>query len=254
MNVIDYATTCIMERIPKELLVAALGPNNSFGYYDSRSLDERISQEIVRSIVMRDCNIIGGQTVRIPLQAIRVTNHDSGYLLEVPLSATQGRKIVNPLHIMRNNYNSHVPQFDPIELINARSDFGTGPAVNQLKLVGPNVIYCTERLELGNMMLVCEIENDENLSNFHRRAHYTFSEMAILAAKNYIYQKLAISFGEGGSNGGSINPKIRELIDNYSDSATQYDTILREKWRKISLVNDKQRTSDYIRMQMKPLA
>lgn len=256
MTPIEYALDLISNTIPQQLLTLAFKPSQTYGYRDSRSLEEHISEHVIYGIIMPDCNLFGGQEVRIKLSEASISQHESGYLIRVPPRLTQGRKIISLLHIdgiSRNGYTgpSYGTAPTAAEHLTEVSTFDGGTHINSLHITGTNTIFCTEYLNFGQLMLTCVIENDENMSNLGRRAVATFGDLSVLACKMFIYNKLAIAIGDGASNGGSINSKTREILDSYSDAYQLYREKLKVSWRKQALMQDTNQRLKIIRAQMR---
>lgn len=115
-------------------------------------------------------------------------------------------------------------------------------------LVAPNVIFLPINPVNRNCHLRCTIENDPNLGNYSQKAMFDISELVILATKGYIYNKLMLGTTITANTGGNVDGRIREIIDSYSDAWELYREFLKMKFKKITLLDNKEWHQRLIRL------
>lgn len=236
----EYALRRIQEEIPSELLRMAFVSNSVYNLHDAYSIEQLIQNRVIDNVVLNDCLMIGGRTAMVPIYDLPYTQIDAGDLYVIPLSKTNGRHIISVEGIedgyagIENNSQPHSPT-------------PTGSA--HVELVGPNTILIRELRGQGNTFLRCRIEESRTLQDYNPRVMPVFGDMCVAAAKMVVYNTLNIRMGDAAANGGTPNQYIRSALDEYSDSVSVYRE-LRERWGKISIMQDPMQARDLIRMQL----
>lgn len=242
MSAIEYGLSVIMRSVPQELLKQAFQSHAIYGYGNMHSMEELVRINVLNNIVLKDCGLVGGQEITIPLNGMSYKHIDAGYLYVIPLSATAGRHILSVLSVEDSTWNG-----DHSAIIStARSMNSTGTADAQL--VAPNTVLVGEQISWSSAYLRCILSNDENMSNLNPRSFETFGQLCELACKGYIYNKVNISTGDGATTGGTVNSQLRGVLDNYADAYTLYREILNGKWRKIAMMQDRRTHNRLIKM------
>lgn len=242
MSFVEIALNRIHREIPEIILNQAFGVT-IWEYQNMRvSLDSRIRLEIFEKIVLPDCNIVGGEIMTVSLLYCNWEWLESGIRITVPLSLTRNRNISSVLSVEEVNR-----MMEPYQVTEGKPG-STGTA--EVYLVAPNTIFLPINLVNKNANLRCTIENDPNLLNYSQKAMYEISELAVRAAKGYIYNKLVIGVTVTANNGGNIDGRIREIIDSYSDSWELYREFLTTKFKKITLMDNREWHNRLIKLGM----
>lgn len=239
-NAIQYGMQRIVREVPDILLSHAFGSTN-WGYRNDRSsLDANIRAEVIEKIVLPDCNIVGGEVITVPLAMAHWEYMENGVRIGIPLGLTHGR---------------HITSILSIELINrglepyADGQYGAGATgTPEVFLVAPNTIFIPVNPYNKNSHLRCTIENDENLGNFNQKALLVFGDLCVLAAKGYIFNKLAINITITSNTGGLVDGRLRSIIDEYSDSWEMYKELISIRWKKIALLQDRNQHIRFIQL------
>lgn len=247
-------------RIPRAILEAVFVKRSERWRLTPVSLDEHILNEVVRPRVLVDCNLVGGTEVFIPLDGIEVErSNDYTSVYRIPKDRTQGRSIMSVLNITFS---------DPTKV----SSYGVAAGVNQsimlqagqavmdamgsmpvtstayVQLIGENVVMVRDTVVLpANIYLRCLLANDDNLSHLQLKSYRDFSKLVELAVKAYIYNEYVIPMDMGELFGGQQLGRFKEIIDSYADSEQIYQDFLTEKWQKISLMNDREQHTRFLR-------
>jgi len=245
MNAIDYALNNLFQRIPSELITQAFGTSPVYGYIDNRSLEQRVRETVIDSFVSIDCNLVGGQQVMLPMSTLPGKPVETGWIYEIPLAMTQGRKITSVLGVEYSSGNGNLSNPDMNAMGRSLMDmvnFATGPsggvASGNVMLVGPNTVFVGSNMGTGSLYLRCMIANDSQMANLNPRALPIFAQLCEYACKGMIYNALRIKLGEGSITGGSLNSYLNQILDEYSDSFTLYNELRDGKWKKVSILAD----------------
>ena len=230
-NAIGYSVERILREIPAEVLHQAFGASRWEFQYNRSSLEACIRSEIIEKIVMVDCNIVGGEVITIPLVNAGWTYLEHGVRIDIPLSLSYGRRISSVLSLEMVNRG-----MEPYQ-ISEGVPGATGTP--EIFLVGPNTVFVPVNPYNQNSHLRCTIENDANLGNFNQKALLDFGDLAVAATKGYVYNKLAINISITANTGGMVDGRLREVIDSYSDAFEIYREILRVRWKKINMLQDR---------------
>lgn len=254
MDNISYLLQRIFRSISTELLINAFGKSVNIGYVDNRSLEELIIQAVIMDNFLVDLNLIGGQTVLIPLDqpGINVTSLSNATTYHIPLSATQGRKIQSAYGLrFRDGRTSggasvlggvpSVPN-DGHDTSMARALAGNmAPRVTGIgnaELIAPNTVLIPGPMQSGSLSLEVVLANDSQLANLNPRSMTKLAAAAVLLAKAIVHTRLNIRMGEGSIIPGSINGALRSELDNMADAEELYNEMLDGVLRNITMQND----------------
>ena len=108
MNAISIALQEIRYCIPYEVLQLAFVENEPFvGYVRNEliSLDERIRNSVIRTRVMTNCNLVGGDPITVYLNSPGIQINEilpAEYVITIPKHYTLGRSIIAALSIVSN--------------------------------------------------------------------------------------------------------------------------------------------------------
>lgn len=240
MGFIEYSLDRIHREIPEMILNLAFGVT-VWEYQSNRiSLDARIRSEVIHGIVVPDCNIVGGEIVTIPLYNCEWEYLPYGVRITIPLSETHHRYISAILSVEMVNRT-----LEPYQLTEGHPAPTGSPEVY---LVAPNVIFLPINPINRFAHVRCTLENDPNLANYSQKAQYDLAELSVRAAKALIHNKLRMSVTITASTGGNVDGRIREVVDGYADAWEQYREFLKTKFRKITLMDNREWHQRLIRM------
>lgn len=267
MNAISQSLSDIKFFIPMQILQKAFLDISYLGY-NNYSIDESIINNVIRSKVLADCNMLGGQTMIIDVAQCSVNPYEVGSnVITVPKSLTGGRSIVSVISVVHvtqgmlaalsaggpgvtntvmgggNCCSTNTGSPVMTALTNLYNTGNNLPVISSAvaEIIGENVVH-VRNMPIGvkvGMGLICVVANDENLSNIQPRSVYDFKKLCVLACKAYIYNKLLINVDVGEFKAGASLGVMKSIIDSYSDAAQQYDDFLRAKWVKIAFTNDR---------------
>lgn len=250
-------------RIPRAILEAVFIKRSERWRQAPASLDEHILNEVVRPRVLVDCNLVGGTEVFIPMEGLPIERqNDYTSVYRIPKDRTQGRSIMSVLNITFS---------DPTKV----SSYGVAAGANQsimlqagqavmdamgsmpvtstayVQLIGENVVMVRDTVLLpANIYLRCLLENDSNMSHIQLKSYRDFSKLVELAVKAYIYNEYVITMDMGELYAGQQLGRFKEIIDNYADAEELYQTFLTERWEKVSLMNDREQHTRFLRLMM----
>lgn len=262
MNVMSKALDEVKRRIPREILEVVflklntiLGQTQIGSFRPPLSIDEAILNQIIRTRVMMDTDILGGTEVYIPLSNLspfRDPVFDYIVYFKIPKELTQGRTIVSALNLTYADAARLAAYGGATTVSNSAMMYAGQAAMNTsatipmvstayVQLVGENTVMVKDATILPpNTALRCLLANDETMAHLQIRAIHPFCKLVELAVKSHIYNEYVIQLDIGQLYAGQNIGKIREIIDSYNDAEDLYETFLKEKWMKIMHMNDRE--------------
>ena len=254
MNAIVKALQDIKYNIPLEVLQIGFVENYERVNH-IRSLDDRITNSVLRPRVLTDCNLIGGVTMSIPTDRCVITQPTPReFIIEVPKQVTSNRSIISVLSLvsyaMGTWNNPYVGASSTLtQGAHMFNSLATESIIQtaRLELIGENTILVEEpNVGLTTATLRAVIGYDENLNNLNPRSYLDFSRLCMYAVKSYIYNNCTVKLDQGYVWAGHELGKIGEIIDSYSDAEEMYIEHLTQTMRKVLFYNDKNNTSRLI--------
>lgn len=220
------------------------------------SLDEKITAAVIRPKVMKDCNIISGESIRVRLQDCKieyVNNVDT--IVTVPSYLTNGRAIISANNLIETVMSQNLQTTTLYPAMSGQSDlmeqYGKmgnslanmpGTVTSRLTLIGNNKIYISEPLFLmGYGLLDLTIENGANYENLPRRAYLLFASLVTLAVKAFIFSRVRLNLDKGYIYQGHELGYVNDVIDGYSTAYDDYIEFLTKRWKPVTIMAD----SDY---------
>ena len=257
MNAIQKALSEIKHTIPPEVL--QIGFVENFNRTNQvTSIDDRILNSVIRSRVMVDANLVGGNTIQIPIaECYTSSTIYNEYVITVPRELT-GYKSIVAVHslLSMTGIASTLPNYNTSGLITQAYHMYNSLATmnviqtNRLELIGENVILVQDpTLTLFNAVLKCVIEYDKNMSDLHPRYMRDFAKMCILAVKAYIYNNFKVKLDQGYIYAGHELGSITDIIDGYSDAEEMYQEFVMTVFQKIAYMNESKNMSRFIAAQ-----
>lgn len=277
MSAIDHAINDAIWNHDPSILRAAF-MTNDLAYYHTgirqvlnTSLNEAIRTKIIDAKVRRDCDVVGGTEVIIPLTNIEYVQPDNfTTVFRVPKEKTGGRIITSILSVLygypdalfgapgqgigayTGNMNLNCGNGGVTQgLQQMLQSYAPAPEIQMtnVALIGQNMVAIYETQMITNMLtLRCIVANDPDMGNIPVRAYTKFSRLVDYAVKAYIYQRLSIPVDQGQLVGGVELGAFKDTIERYSDAAENYSTYLETTWKKTAAWSDKLRKHRSIRM------
>ena len=268
MDALSYTLDKIKFSIPRPVL------NNTFfdqlrdWHRSPESLDSKMLNKVIRPRVLVDIDICGGEELMVPLDNLSSLYQDDYCIVfEIPPAKIKNRRILSTLSVSYLPYSSSgssdiygmtTGMFTPLnDTVGAGLRVGLSvsnapsAATASVELVGENTIMIKDRIRIVHpFMLRCRVGNEENLSNLSTRYYKHFADLTILAIKSYIYNNQFITIDEAKLSGGQELGTFKSIVESYSDAEEMYNTYLHEKWRKISIMNDPNAHTRFIKAQI----
>lgn len=266
MNPIKKAVDDIRFRIPRPILNLVF-QENSFNWRNSPiSLDEQIINKVIRSKVLPDCNLVGGAEVFISLDGVpSEMTSDFTTVYYIPKERTQNRSINTVLSMSyltgaalaalggTTGFSSCSATPGVIAAQAMMNSFSMIPPVStaNISLIGENTVLVRDTAPpIGFGFLRCILENDEQMSHLQLRSIPDFSTLCTLACKAYIYNEYIVTLDRGQLYGGHDIGVVKQIIEGYADTSELYETFLRERWQKVSFMNDRESMTRMIKLQI----
>ena len=265
-NPIDRAIYEIKFAIPIEILREVFTPVTYSWSPASISVEEQILNKVIKPKVFIDANLVGGSEVIIPTHALpRQSSDEYTTVFHIPKSLTQGRSILAVLSISYMDsatlaayaqtaiYQpcSVTPLGQAAENLFNSANTVVMPSTARVELVAENTVMVRDTLRVqATGFLRCLLAYDEQMSQIQVGSILDFTELAVLGTKAYIYNAYRIRLDEGKLKGGFELGAFREIVESYSDAREQYNEYLRDTWRKVAHMNDRESYERLIRMQI----
>ena len=270
---IDHIIKHIMLAIPRDILVVGFTEidakrNPRVRIDQIITLEDKIRSQIIDNILIDDLNIYTGTetVVRLDKCSIMLINPDElittrrEFIVDVPFEFTNYKKItravslVTGLQLNSSGSLSSYQYSEPSPLIAAANNLFNANtrapiAVSAtLRVIGNNMIHAVGDIMsyISNGALSVVIENENNLQNFDQRMMLTIANIAILATKAYIYNKLIVYIDQGALYKGHELGVIKDKISEYSDAYTMYQEAIK-KTPKLHIFNNREVYKNYIR-------
>jgi hypothetical protein len=252
MDAIVKSLSDVKMQVPRPILEAVYRNRVTRGARNLIGLDESIKQAVISTRVLVDCSLLGGDEMHIPMSSANITQIDDQTLkLYFPKSATNDRSILTVLGIEFSNPSSTAWLSPPVGA--DQSPLGLQIGKKMLDVHGPIPSTFSSRCVLTNentvvitgfnappvnFYLRCILEYSERMSSLNPRYYYHFSKLVVWAVKAHIFNVYELEVAEAELSGGRELAKFGEIIGRYSDSNELYSEYLREKWQKLSFMND----------------
>lgn len=261
MNAVSKALDEVMFRIPRQVLEAVFLNRSRVWNAPPESMSSRILNSVLRPRVFIDCDLIGGTEAYVRLEGLGFDRpNDFTTIYRIPKDRTQGRVITAVLNITFNDptgtsyygLSTGCQSTQLMALAQGLVDTaGTIPVTttSTVQLIGENVVMVKDTTLLpSTTFLRCILANDETMSHLQLRTYRQFSKLVELAVKAYVYNELVINVDIAELYGGHALGRFKEIIDGYADANELYETYLREKWQRISLMNDAESYGRFLRL------
>lgn len=221
------------------------------------SIDAIIRKDVFEDYVLMDLNLIGGNEHIVPLANLRPeiqTDTQYSLIYRIPKDLTNGRSIVGCIEVtygmpgvgqqygaaftMGRNSNPMLAAASAM----VRSHLPTPvPGTIQVQLIGDNVVLVNDShmpMAGGYGFLRCRLEYDEAVSSLRPQYYLDFSELAIMATKAIIYNRLNVLIDKSTLVGGYELGAFRDIVSSYSDAHQNYREEM-VRMHKLLRMNDK---------------
>ena len=122
-------------------------------------------------------------------------------------------------------------------------------STSNVSIVGENTILIREGIRwVGNLILVCYLENDTEMNSLPPRAIITFAEIVELAVKAYIYNQTVVLMDRAQIYAGHELGAFREQIYNWSDAGQQFMEKIKTDWSKSMYLADDYTRRNIVRL------
>ena len=259
MSAIKYGVDRIFREINEHILKLAFLRKSEF-FSVNTTLASQIEDLVIRNIVLKDTNLLGGITVRLPLNQCQLnyyeqnlTNHN--LVIKVPYKLTNNKKIIEATTLMvTTNYDTsyNTSKNTITNQLSRIVEHNSGPTENlttsNLEIIAPNTILVHDTIYMtSNGFLEVIVENNNNLSNISPRTYFLFGKICVLAAKMFIYNKLVVDLDAGVLYNGHELGKASEIINSYESAFEDYETLINEEWGKALFMNDSVAKADFLK-------
>jgi hypothetical protein len=270
MNPIKKAMDEIKFRIPSEILTIAFGYKGYGFRAPPTSIDESMMNLVIRPRVLIDADLVGGMMVIVPLDGIDPEFIDNYSLVyKIPDERVLNRTIVSILSIgympysngfnsMGTSYGNIAPtSINDVASVTQRlaDSYASVPPISNavVDLIGHNTVVIRDQYRVSAAyQLRCIVGNEENLNNINPRSYHMFAKLCELAIKSFIYKEMIIQIDKGYLQGGQELGIVKTYIEGLADSEDNYQTFLKEKWKKIAFMNDVMSYDRFIKLQCNP--
>lgn len=263
-------------KIPPQILNIAFSGNvYSLDSNSPVSMTERIMQEVIRPVVIKDLKNISGKHVVIPLTNDKIIARTQGMYggqvvtYYISPESIENREIVSVLSVSytpyllnasrdmasaaNSFYNNYTDQSSTaMRLLDSASQV---PIVSTalVELVGTHTVVVRNTIHEARLFdLRCVICGDDDVNQFTARATKNVRQLCEYAIKAYIYNKLIVELDAGFLLAGRDMPAIRSIVESWADMHELYETYLREDMSKVAFVHDQTRFNRFVALQMNP--
>lgn len=261
MNPIAKALQDIRFQIPEGILQTAF-IQREFGQTPFPvSLDTIIREQVIEGRLGPDIQINGGgNQVDIPVSGLPRQQYDTNLsVIQIPMDRTQNRLISQVQAVSFGNGTPYamgslgsVGYSEMIDKVSGvMSANGAVPRTETayVRLIGPNTILISDVFSFpGTAYVRCILEYDLDYSQLRTTTIPVFSQLAVLAAKALIYNRLALQVDRGQLIGGRELGMFREIIMSYSDAQELYSDMLTNVWHVTSIFDDTKRNERHLRL------
>ena len=267
MNVIQRTVKDICAfRINRQILEYAYAPMNVNWRRAPTTIEEYITNSVIKARVMPMCNMYGGTEVLVPVDDLqRQVVDDFTSLYYVPPHLVNNREIVSALSITFHSYNMGYTPGGYVPNLSGVSNPFVNPGLSLMNAADVTSLFSNAQLEVvdGNTILVRNtngfvnmgffrllVGNSMDMSTIGLTALPVFMDLCTLAVKSHIYVKTRVKLDMGKLEAGHELGAIREEIEKFADSEELFQTMLREKWGKVSKANDQLTMDRLLRLQI----
>lgn len=287
MNPVSEGIKYIFNNIPREILRHAFADkNNRLSRYIDTNKTEDLVRNFIYNNILPDCNMSGGISINIDLSGIGPKGGGDELIYIIPPDLTDGKRIVsatsvniNPPNVFGSmggsggfkasrtaGYNNRSEPYcqnssSPVmRLAEQSSEMALGRSNiphftnTNVEIVGNNSIR-VKNFPQGMIYrsLSCFLEYGEDMNEIDARSIPDFRRLCLYGAERYIYNELVISIDEDQIRLGAQLGSFKRIVEDYKDSAKDYDDWLRETMGVVLFINDGERYDEYLDSMMQPI-
>lgn len=273
MDAIRCCVNRIMFEIPREVLnLAFIAKGQLYGVYP-QALENAIVDKVIMDRVRVDLDLKGAVEESISLRDVPFEYTPPGpnaigghfWVYKFQPQHTGGRKIISALscttqHMLAPYVSTgglpsiaYAGHENPLlsaanSMLNSQNLMPITDTV-RLKVLEPNTVLVSNPVyfSLGMMYMRVLLAHDDTFSDIKPRSYSRLAELAVLAAKAYIYNTLRVELSQGYLHGGQELTAIKDIVDQYADAAQMYQEFL-PRIGKIQVMNDAMRYNNLIRL------
>lgn len=249
-NPIDSALNHLRMTIPRQILELVFFPAQEHKTTDATNLNERIRELVIDGIVMTDMNSSGGVAVELDIaQSWVKTMSPVLTVVEVPKNVTQNRRITSALN---SSFGVNMINNAAVGIANQGNQYLTGAnrVFNSAKpppYVGtPDVMVRGNNvLEIRNFVSIpvrirglVRVEYTKDFTELRPQYWMEFNELVEKAVKAYCYNNMLIPMDRAEIQGGMEMGRLSSKVEEWSDEFETYKDMLRERWKRILILND----------------
>lgn len=252
MNAVEKALSDLKFRIPPAILKTVFVDRlSSWRTTVPVSVNDQVMNNVIRPRVFSDCDLMGVVEYEIPLISVTATEISNNEVVyRIPKNLTQNRSIISAINITfidptasigTGGWNQCGVSAEQTTAQNVMDSYAPIPIVStaSLSIIGENTILVRDVTRIpSNSYLRCTLQNDEAMSHIQPRSYRAFAKLVEYAVKAYIYNEYIVEMDMAEIRGGRALGKFKDIIEQYADSDEEYDTYMKEKWEKISRMND----------------
>lgn len=259
-NAIVYALNHVRNFIPPEILNKVFISNINHNNLIPVDVNSIIKEKVIANMVLPAMNLVNGIQERINLSNLTPMYSDmTSMVIQVPMNLTQGKSIMSALSVEYGNsvfgtslsypdYNVNQLQGAAKVLLDSQNGVSISSTSN-VSIVGENTILIREGIRwVGNLILVCYLENDTEMNSLPPRAIITFAEIVELAVKAYIYNQTVVLMDRAQIYAGHELGAFREQIYNWSDAGQQFMEKIKTDWSKSMYLADDYTRRNIVRL------
>ena len=217
--------------------------------YQEVNIEDQIADLVIRKQVIRDCALIAGQAMTIPVAANWIVRYEDPprTIIKIPMEARQMLPMVSVLSVGYSNigtaYSGYLP---PNGLIPVGGSQMQNYAMKAMDSASAIMSLTSTSITLsadGGSILVLDAPRitqalqaevvlgyDDQISSLSPRNYDLFGKICLAATKMYIFNNLVIDMDRSEISGGADLGRFTELVSKYESAEEEYDRLLKEEW------------------------
>lgn len=271
MNLIVKAVQDAMEIIPHDILYRAFilhRSRNESPLMPMDTLESAIIAKVIKKRVVPDAMIAKGEHMVVRLHDVNPKFIDDyRCVYEIPSVKLQYKTILSVLSVSYTPFSGGIgsfgyayggvgPLFTMDTMTAAQQMVEASSAVPnvmtaKVELIGENTVLIEDAQRYNTAYhLSCYVTDSNYLNKIDARYYEQFSTLCEYAIKAGIYRRLVLEMGRAHIEGGSELGVFKEIVDEYKDAETNYRTYLKEKWARISFMDNRDRYYRLLKMKI----
>lgn len=266
-NYMENVFSRIRLNIPIEIL------NLTFNDRGKRSIEQTIFEDVLNPYLKRDLDLLTGlpkkfklldewrEDIKTPNWSPDVITPGITSIYTIPEGPREGRNIVSidSIHYNALDGSGFSDSFGVFSYSGQTAGSLTDDVLNsytsakervypKIKLIDFNRVFVScDFLNISEWVLHCTLELDNEFTNLPRAALMTLCDLSVVVLKKYIYNNLTVKLANGRIEGGLEIPRIKEIIDGYSDLNDKYEKLFYDFKNLVEYNED--RLEEYVKLQ-----